>query len=305
MPTSKDNTFQRLRHKFRLVVINDDTLQEHFSFKLSQLNLYLLLSTLLVVSTLLIFALIVFTPIKYYIPGYGDDSVRRQVLELSTVTDSLDQIITRQNDYIGNIQKILSYNGDTLAMQQADSLATLVETVADSAIYLSTLPSDTVDINRLSSAEQNLRNEIEQSDYYNLFGEGDEHLYFKGLTDVYLFPPITGHISDGFNANKEHFGIDIVAPENEAIKVIADGTVILSSWTVETGHVIAIQHDNNLLSFYKHNSVLLKKVGDFVRAGDAIAIIGSSGEHSTGPHLHFELWYKQAPVNPLEYINFN
>ncbi len=120
----------------------------------------------------------------------------------------------------------------------------------------------------------------------------------------YFFPPLKGYVTNEFEPRSDHFGIDVVAPENEPVKAVMDGVVIFSQWTSETGYVIGLQHGNNLLTLYKHNSVLLKKEGNFVKAGDAIAIIGNSGEQTTGPHLHFELWYNGQPINPRDYIVF-
>jgi murein DD-endopeptidase MepM/ murein hydrolase activator NlpD len=124
------------------------------------------------------------------------------------------------------------------------------------------------------------------------------------ISNFFFFTPIQGIISNGYNPANRHFGIDIVSKMNEAVKSVLDGTVILSAWTLQTGNIIAVQHQSNIISVYKHNSVLLKKEGDNVKAGDPIAIVGESGEMQTGPHLHFELWYNGNPVNPREYISF-
>ena len=124
------------------------------------------------------------------------------------------------------------------------------------------------------------------------------------MTNLNLFPPVKGYITQKYEPNKDHYGIDIVAKDKESVKSALDGTVIMADWTSETGYVIAVQHQYNLVSFYKHNSVLLKKVGNFVKAGDAIAIIGNSGEMSSGPHLHFELWKDGVPINPELYMVF-
>jgi murein DD-endopeptidase MepM/ murein hydrolase activator NlpD len=126
----------------------------------------------------------------------------------------------------------------------------------------------------------------------------------SGISGFLFFPPLKGTVTSRFDAPRKHFGIDIVSNANESIKATLDGTVLLSNFTSETGYVIALQHGNNLVSFYKHNSALLKKAGDFVKAGEVIAIIGSSGELSSGPHLHFELWYNGTPLDPLKYIAF-
>ena len=144
-----------------------------------------------------------------------------------------------------------------------------------------------------------LREYVEREDSYSL--TDDKENISK---QIYFFAPLKGTITNEFDPSKEHFGIDVVAPKDEAIKATLDGTVVFAEWTVETGYVIQLQHANNIVSNYKHNSVLLKKVGDEVKAGDVIAIIGNSGELSSGPHLHFELWKEGKPINPKEFINF-
>jgi murein DD-endopeptidase MepM/ murein hydrolase activator NlpD len=115
---------------------------------------------------------------------------------------------------------------------------------------------------------------------------------------------VNGIVTNSFKGSENHFGTDIVAGPNEVVKATLDGTIILSTWTIETGNVVQIQHDNDLISVYKHNAEILKNMGKRVKAGEPIAIIGNSGELTTGPHLHFELWYKGKPVNPEEYITF-
>ena len=121
---------------------------------------------------------------------------------------------------------------------------------------------------------------------------------------VVFYKPVDGVITDFFDSKQKHFGIDLVAKENARVSSVLNGTVVLSSWTYETGHVIGIQHDNGYFSLYKHNSVILRSVGDFVSAGEHIAIVGDSGNLSSGPHLHFELWQHGMPVNPVNYILF-
>ena len=293
MTNKKNTTLDRLKHKYRLVILNDDTLEEKFSYRLSELNIYIGLSTLLVVLVALTVFIIVITPLKEYIPGYGDTSMRRHVFQVAESTDSLETVILKQQAYITNIQSLLAGENGTMGQSKSEE----EETKGSYA--------DSVDLGKISQEELALREEVEQQDNYDLLGGIEAEQYFSNSMEMYFFAPIKGYVSDGFDTEKEHFGIDIVAPENEAIKAIGDGIVVLSDWTLETGHVLAIQHHNNLISFYKHNSVLLKKVGNFVKAGDAIAIIGDSGEGSTGPHLHFELWHNQTPVDPLKYINVN
>lgn len=291
MDRKNEKLLERLKHKYRLVVLNDETLEEHLSFRLSQMNVYVLLSTITVVLVILIVMVIAFTPLREYIPGYGDTSTRRTAVEVSYKSDSLESVVLKQDFFIENLKKIIEGNVDSSGIDTAG--------LSDQTRH------DAVDLDSISKKELLLRDEIEKRENYELFDTeiGD---YEEGsIADFHFFSPIKGYVTDRFDARIEHYGIDIVGAENEPIKAIADGMVITSSWTVETGNVIAIQHKNNLVSFYKHNSVLLKKVGNFVRAGDVIAIIGSSGEKSTGPHLHFELWHNQTPINPLDYIDFN
>ena len=154
-----------------------------------------------------------------------------------------------------------------------------------------------------SAGDSLLRKQIESQDVYSLAFNPSKSQK-NGVADFLFFMPLKGVVTNSFNAKEEHFGVDIAAPENEAIKAALDGTVTISTWTSETGYVIQIQHENNLISVYKHNSTLLKKSGQFVKAGDVIAIIGNSGELSTGPHLHFELWYNGNPIDPQEYMIF-
>ena len=125
-----------------------------------------------------------------------------------------------------------------------------------------------------------------------------------GISQIHFFPPVKGLVTNSFNSLADHYGTDIVAASNEVVKATLEGTVIMATWTLETGWVIQIQHKNNLISIYKHNAELLKRVGDFVEVGEAIAIIGNSGELTTGPHLHFELWYLGIPLDPEDYISF-
>lgn len=291
----------RLRYKYRMVLLNDDTLEERLSFRLSRLNIYLFLSTLFTVMLVGIVALIVFTPLKEYIPGYGDTNMRRHVLNLTETTDSLKKIIDHQASYIANIKGILT---DDLESLETSATANNVSDDSDTSGLPVSMTQD-VQLDSISKEELELRTAIEQKENYQLFHQEKTKEVTNDIADTYFFAPINGYITSKFDYDSEHFGIDIVASENEPIKAIADGIVMMASWTLETGHVIAVQHENNLVSFYKHNSVLLKKVGNFVKAGDVIAIIGSSGEKTTGPHLHFELWHNQKPLNPIEYIAFN
>lgn len=200
--------------------------------------------------------------------------------------DSLELALKQKEQYILNINKIIQ--GEPL--QFNDSI------VVDTNVNYKNITNEPI------SEDSMLRVMIESEEKYNLFKSAKNRP--EGISSFTFFTPIKGIITEMFNAKSEHFGVDLVAPKNEAIKATLDGTVIFAEWTLETGYVIEIQHTNNLISVYKHNSVLHKKQGDKVNAGDVIAIVGNSGELSTGPHLHFELWYNGIPINPQEYIMF-
>ena len=285
----RSSSLKKLTHKYRLVILNDETFEEQHSFKLSKFSLYVWGSSVLVLLIAIIVCAIFFTPLKYAIPGYGDEHVRSQLVDLRIKTDSLENVIYKRARWIENIKNVL--NGEL------DTGVVLTDPVEPVYVDTSTLDS-------ISEEDLNLRDEIENEQNYSLIFSNDSENEKKSLRDLHFMPPIEGYITADFDPHGDHHGIDIVAPEDEPIKSVLEGTVVSSSWTLKTGHVIAVQHENSLISFYKHNSVLLKKVGNFVKAGEVIAIIGSSGELTTGPHLHFELWHNGVALNPIEYISF-
>ncbi|GLR18621.1 M23 family metallopeptidase [Portibacter lacus] len=264
----------KLKQNYRLVILDDETLQEVSTYKLSLLNLYMLLSSVFVLLGLIIILLFVFTPLKTFLPGYGDVEANKQFIELTQKTEELENDILAMNEYLERSKTRL------VGTSEGDS--------------------------RIESFDENPSNipinlDLDQ-EYTN---RSPKKIVNKAkLGQYYLLTPLLGPISAEFDPNRKHFGVDILGPKNSAVKAIMDGYVISSDWTLESGNTIAIQHANNIVSFYKHNSSLLKKAGSFVQAGEAIAIIGNSGTLSDGPHLHFELWYNGHPVNPTEFINF-
>lgn len=283
----KSSFYDRITSIYRLTVMNDDTFEEKISLKLSPLGLSILIGSVVVFLIIGVTSLIAFTPLREYIPGYADVTVDRKVRYLLNRADSLEQEVDLKTHYITNINMIIS-GKDTSGMQDLKK---------DTAIryeYIKVKPS---------TEDSLMRRQIETQDRYSLVFNANK-LQKTDIADFFFFTPLKGVITNSFNAKDEHFGVDITAPENEAIKAVLDGTVTISTWTSETGYVIQIQHENNLISVYKHNSTLLKKTGQSVKAGEVIAIIGNSGEASTGTHLHFELWYSGNPVDPQEYINF-
>jgi murein DD-endopeptidase MepM/ murein hydrolase activator NlpD len=230
---------------------------------------------------------VAFTPLREFIPGYADVNLRRNALDASLRADSISKELENKNAYMQNLLYIL----------QGKTPPSTTSFPSDS-----THKYDNISIKK-SKSDSVLRAQIEAEDKYALAAD-DEKGQNKSISSFFFFTPLNGTVTSSFNSKNSHFGIDIAAGENEAIKATINGTVIFASWTNTEGYVIHIQHDNNLISAYKHNSVLLKKAGDYVKAGEVIAIIGNSGELSTGPHLHFELWYNGIPLNPQEYISF-
>ncbi len=289
---SGEKWYRKLRNKYRLAVFNDQTFEERFSFRLTRLNVITVFLSLSIIFITLTFFIIANTPIKEYIPGYPNIDQRKQLYYLNITADSLLNDIRQKNLYIQNIKNIIENremiedSGDLPGPKLAYDTVTLLKSVEDSL----------------------LRAEFESQNMYNLYfnehGQNRETSR-SSIRSFNFFAPIKGVITAKFNLSEKHFGTDIVTSHNEAVKATLDGTVIFTDWTLETGHVIAIQHARNLISFYKHNSVLLKKQGEHVNAGDPIAISGESGELLSGPHLHFELWYNGAPINPEEYIIFD
>lgn len=277
---------QKLLHKYRLVILNEDTFEERLSFQLSKLNVIILtaISGMLLVSGTSV--LIAFTPIREFIPGYSSKALKNEATRLTLTVDSLTTVVEKNSAYFRSIRKVLTGEVDSLDMEQA---YTSKETTP--------VDPDTVNISA-SQQDSILRVKVEQEDKYSLL----EKATFN--TNFTLFPPVSGRISEVYNAEQKHYAVDIVTEKNEPVKATLDGTVIFAEWTVETGYVIIIEHSFSLISVYKHNDSLLKNQGDLVTAGEAIAVVGNTGEFSYGPHLHFELWVDGYPVNPSDYINF-
>ncbi len=276
---------QKLTNKYRLVVLNETTFEERFSLKLSRLYVYLfggIFSVLLISITIL---LIAFTPIREYIPGYSSVKLQTEATKLVLETDSLKNRLAIIENYTKSIKSVIT--GDITSAKQIDSIQEQSKRIQ-------------IDENLLNASKQDsiFREKIESNDRFPL----SEVLQNK--VNIVFFAPITGTISQTYNSENKHFAIDVVAKKGTPVKAVADGTVIFSEWTTETGYVIIIKHTNNYISVYKHNGTLLKQQGDLVQSGEAIANLGSSGELTTGPHLHFELWSNGYAVNPSNYIDF-
>ena len=290
----KEKSFlEKLRHTYRLVVMNNETFEEIGSYKLTLLNVYIFLSTIVVVVALFVVVIIAFTPVKRYLPGYGDVSANEELFKINQELEELERLHSEHNAYFDNVQRMLV--GD---VQKAEDVPETIPQTKDSA-----------DKEEIKNAEidAEIRMEVEQEEI-GVVARRSRTTNFSPrdipLEQMFFSPPVNGEISAGFMPEKKHYGVDILAPKNTAIKATMDGYVFLSDWTLETGNTIGIQHVNNIITFYKHNSILLKKAGSYVKAGEAVAIIGNTGTLSNGPHLHFELWHKGKAIDPTEYINF-
>jgi len=290
----------KLRDTYRLVVMNDDTFEEVTSVKLTPLAVYIGFSSLIVGTAILVTALIIWTPLKRYIPGYGDFHRDTEIAALTSKVGALENEINAIRAYGDNIRNILA--GDLSSMTKE-----AVEKQGQPDNPADTMPKD---VDRIPEDEE-LRKEVDQGTFtadpmaIAAAGIGVIGTRDIPLEQLYFIPPVSGDVTAAFELKKNHFGIDVAAPKNTAVKAAADGMVISAGYTVETGYSIAIQHPNNVVTMYKHNSILLKQAGSAVKAGEAIAIIGNSGEDTSGPHLHFELWHKGRAVNPADLINFN
>lgn len=270
-------------YKYRLVILNEDTFEERFSLKLNRLNVFVysgLFALFLIGITTIIIA---FTPLREYIPGYSSTELKQRATELAYQSDSIQRVLYLNEQYLNSIKKALI--GDIEFQQiNRDSMFNEIN-ISDM-----TVPPP-------SQQDSLLRERVAQEDKYNIFESALE------ISNA-LFAPVNGPVTAGFDLANEHYAVDIAVSENTPVKATADGTVIFAEWTVQTGYVIILEHQNNLLSVYKHNASLIKKQGDLVKTGEIIATAGETGELTTGVHLHFELWSNGYPVNPELFIDF-
>lgn len=263
--------------------MTDNSLEEKLVIRGSIINALSFVFLFLFFGFICAVFLAAYTPINQFIPGKSTKDVQKNLLSISFRSDSLEKIVAQQDLYLTNLQKIVSGKGGGL-----DNFDTTKTLKKDSHISFKKSKEDSL-LRALVETENSGALYLSQKSKNNL---------------LVFFTPIYGLITDGFDKKSKHFGVDIVAKEKSRISSVLDGVVIISHWTAETGHVIVIQHKNEYLSVYKHNAALLKKTGDFVSAGEHVAVIGNSGELSSGPHLHFELWHKGVAVNPENYISF-
>jgi len=277
-----------LTNRYQLLVRNEENLAEKHTFSFTYAKVLVVSITLITI----LFAGSLFLSktvlAKWFDPEYAQLEANKNLAELAMKVDSLAIEVDRKDKFISNIQRIL--RGDTANGFQDPSEILQSQSMPITASAL-----------ELSQSDSAFRKEYESSDVAFISVSSRK---YNELQETFFFSPTTGFVSQKFNALEGHYGIDVVTKTNETVKCIADGTVIISSWTQDSGYVIAVQHQGNLISVYKHNADLLKKVGTFVNAGEILSIVGNSGEMTSGPHLHFELWYNGNPINPEEFVTF-
>ena len=279
----KKSFISKLLTKYRLVLLNDSTYEEKSSFKISRLNVFSILFALMFIIVLITSGILFFTPIREYIPGYSSTSLQKQANLLSYKTDSLRQIVYLNDQYINSLKKVLTGDLET------------IEYSPDSIISKEILDLQIIEKSKEDSI---LRQLVDNEDKYNL-----ENI--NKNKDFYLLSaPISGAVSQNYSIADDHLAIDISVDIGTPVKSVSNGRVILSEWTTQTGYVLIIDHGNDLISVYKHNSKLLKFQGEIVKQGEIIALSGNSGVLTSGPHLHFELWSEGFSIDPNTLINF-
>ncbi|NLX73296.1 MAG: M23 family metallopeptidase [Bacteroidales bacterium] len=294
MATQKKNKsfLKKLSSKYRFAIFNEQTYEELFVVRLSRLNVFTIVGTFGIVLIILVSILISFTGLREYIPGYPDSQQRLLIVRNAQRVDSLLVEIEKRDNFINNFQNIIK--GEV--PEPGEDVDRNVQTALNEA-------SD-MDLSFSRSAEDSLlRMQVEREERFNL-SVRETPSRAIALESAFFVSPIKGMVVNTFGETSGHYGVDIVAAPGSRVASVMDGMVVFSGWTVETGYVIQIQHQNNLISIYKHNEIILKEVGQVVKAGEAIARVGNSGELTSGPHLHFELWYNGLPLNPVDYISF-
>lgn len=280
----KKKFYSKLKNQYRLIIYNDTTFQSVWSMKLSRLKVFTATSLMSAIIVVLVILLIATTGLREYIPGYPKAEYRQMLIRSALKVDSLETELAKRDRFFKGIQTIMSGEvPEDDHIVEAESRSSEVE--------FQQYNHDSIFQDELLAEQLSL----------SLQPENDNK---TDISRMHFFVPVKGVVTEHFNSSSDHFGIDLVSEANARISSVLNGTVIFSGWTLKTGYSIYVQHEGNLVSVYKHNSELLKNEGDHVSAGEAIAIIGNTGELSTGPHLHFELWHDGKALNPEHYIDF-
>ncbi len=284
--TIRERILQKLRNRYRLIIYNDTTFQSVWTVKLSRIKVFTIISLASAFLIVSVIFLIAGTQLREYIPGYPRTEYREMLISNALLVDSLEQEIIKRDRFFESIGAIMrgeeppDYSDNIPTGSSRQAVRNLPQLNQDSIFQ------DKILEERLSLSMQGSRNPM------------------GNLGNLHFFQPVSGLITNRFNATRGHYGIDLVTQPNARVTAVLSGTVVFAEFTIDTGYVIYIQHDNNLASAYKHNASLLKKSGDRVNGGEAIAIVGNTGELTTGPHLHFELWHEGRPIDPEQYIVF-
>ncbi|MDR2057211.1 MAG: M23 family metallopeptidase [Dysgonamonadaceae bacterium] len=282
---SKQLTFwNKIRFKYKLSFLNENTLEEVFSFRLSRLSVFWVLLAFAVLLITLTSIVIINTPIRNYLPGYLDSEVRQAMVENALRADSLEQVLITQTNFLSNINNILQGKSPIAQVPKMDSVAKNAD----------------VNLEKSKVTAEFIKN-YEEEEKYNLSKSTSSQQFPENLI---FYKPVTGIISDHFDLREKHYGVDIATNPKESVLATMKGTVVFTGFDANVGYVVQIQHPNGFVSIYKHNTSVLKKQGDDVKAGEAIALAGNTGDLSSGTHLHFELWFKGNPVDPEEFIVF-
>ena len=277
------------KHRLRITIYNDHTFEEIWQTRLTKLGTFTLIGAVIISLIALTTILIAFTNLREFIPGYPDGNMRRNIIMTAYRLDSLENELHIRDQYFSNINAIIS-GEEPVDFKSLQDTSKSYENITFSK----------------SVEDSLLRIQIEQEEQYNLStSEYEENNKESKIINQHFFTPLKGVVSSKFSPVDNHFGTDIVAEPKSIVSAVLDGTVIMAGWTLETGYIIEIQHGNNIISVYKHNTELLKDIGSVVSAGETISIIGNSGElYTSGPHLHFELWHNGTPIDPEKYIIF-
>jgi murein DD-endopeptidase MepM/ murein hydrolase activator NlpD len=278
--------FQMLKDHYRLIIYNDSSIQTVWSIKLTPIKVLTLGSLGAILLILLTTIIIAYTPLRENIPGYPSAKVRQQIIYNYMLVDSLENEIKNRDSYFEKIKTL--FQGEVPAEELASKADSGLKTYN---VKFKSTNADSIFQDKLLEEKLNL-------------SISNNSKKLPSIANIHFFTPLRGLITNKFNTKTEHLAVDIVGSPNSRISSVLEGTVIFAGWTMDTGYSIYIQHENNIISAYKHNAELLKEVGDKIKAGDAIAIMGNSGELTTGPHLHFELWHNGTALDPETYIDF-
>lgn len=283
----QNNSFiSRLINSYKIVVSNEETFEEKLSFRTNKINVFFVLflySILLIVFTI---SIVFFTQLREMVPGYSSTDLLNQAIYLTKKTDSLENELELNNKFYKSIESVLSGRADEIIYKDTLVLDNNLEDSEQQAVFP-------------NSEDSILRRYVENEDKFNLT---KNELVIENKMFV---SPIKGEITQQFDPSNNHFALDLSADVGTPVKAVLDGKIIFSEWSVDTGYVLIVDHGDNIISVYKHNSKSLKEQNIFVKAGEVIAYSGNQGTLSTGPHLHFELWKNGTPINPEPLFNFN